>query len=477
LLYLDNKEEEMQGEIFIAFLVGAGIGAGVIWVVRRLLFERDYVALSRHEELKGELQHVQRELYTSVLQKDNAVTNGQELTDRLLEIEANYNKLQHSLGAAYRDIAVLEAEAKARQEKLDTQKTDLQEIRQKLETEFKLIAGAVLDNNARKFNEQQETNLKSMLDPLKEKITEFKNEIDVRYNTESQERASLRTEIKQVVALNHRLGKEAENLTNALRGNTKQQGDWGEAILERILEYVGLQKDIHFTVQESGRNEDGTVIRPDVLVKYPDNRVVVVDSKVSLVHYEQYCSATTEVEQLQFRGQLVRSVKNHIDGLAAKKYNNLPGTLDTVMIFVPVEAAFITASQGEPALWQYAYDKGIILLSPTILLGAMKLVYDYWKRDNVNRNAQEIARRAGSLYDKFVGFAGSMDDVGKHLEKAGSAYTTAYAQLKTGKGNLISQAEQMKQLHIKSSKQLPMPLVEEAMLEDSNGFEPEKNAG
>ncbi len=466
----------MEAGLFAVLVAGIVTGAIVIWVVRKLLFERDHVPSARLEELKLEMQQVQKELYISVTQKDTAIARQVELSAILKQQEERNNVIQHELQDAERLIAGLQAEARARQEKLETQKKDLEEIKQKLEAEFKVIAGAVLDTSAKKFNEQQETNLKVMLDPLKDKISEFRNEIDARYNDETKERASLRTEIKQVMEMNQRLGKEAENLTNALRGSTKQQGDWGEAILERILEYVGLQKDIHFTVQETGKNEDGTTIRPDVLVKYPDNRVVIVDSKVSLVHYEQYCSATTEVEQLQYRNQLVRSVKNHIDGLAGKKYNNLPGTLDTVMMFVPVEAAFITASQGDPALWQYAYDKGIILLSPTILLGAMKLVYDYWKRDNVNRNAQEIAKKAGSLYDKLVGFVNSMDEVGKYLDRANSSYTNAYAQLKTGKGNLISQAAYMQKLHIKSSRQLPLPLVEEALLEDDPAAATEETA-
>ncbi len=453
----------MVTNIFI-FIAGLSLGAALIWVIRKLVFEKDYVALSRHEELKATLQQAQT-TNTLLQQAQTNLKEAVHLSEgKALQQDAELQQLRKELY-----IAVTQKENA--QEKLDTQKKDLEEIKQKLETEFKVIAGTILDNNSKKFNEQQESNLKVMLDPLKEKITEFRNEIDSRYNNETKERASLRTEIKQVMEMNQRLSKEAENLTNALRGSTKQQGDWGEAILERILEYVGLQKEIHFTVQETGKNDDGTTIRPDVLVKYPDNRVVIIDSKVSLVHYEQYCSATTEEQQLQYRSLLVRSVKAHIDGLASKKYNDLPGTLDTVMMFVPVEAAFITASQGDPALWQYAYDKKIILLSPTILLGAMKLVYDYWKRDNVNRNAQEIAKRAGSLYDKLVGFVAGMDDIGRNLERANSSFTTAYAQLKTGKGNLITQAEKMKQLHISSGKQLPAELIREAQLEDEQEAE------
>lgn len=457
----------MEGNMLGMFVIGLIVGAAITWIVRRLLFEKGYVALSRYEELKGQLEAQQKENFILVTQKEAALIRQNELQLNIKQAEGKNDALQDALRNAEKHVAGLLADIKAKQEKLDTQKNDLEEIKSKLETEFKIIAGTVLDNNARKFNEQQEANLKLMLDPLKEKINSFKNEIDVRYNDETKERASLRTEIKQVMEMNQRLSREAENLTQALRGNTKQQGNWGEAILERILEYVGLQKGVHFTVQETGRNEDGTMIRPDVLVKYPDNRIVIVDSKVSLVHYEQYCSATTEAEQLQFRNQLVRSVKNHIDELSAKKYKDLPGTLDTVMMFVPIEAAFITASQGDPSLWQYAYDKGIILLSPTILLGAMKLINDYWKRDGINRNAQEIAKRAGSLYDKLVGFVGSMEDVGRQLSKANDAYNQAYGQLKAGRGNLISQAVSLQQLHIKSTKQLPQPLIEEATREDA----------
>ena len=265
------------------------------------------------------------------------------------------------------------------------------------------------------------------------------------------------------------------NLTNALKGNTKQQGDWGEVILESILDYVGLQKGMHYTVQETATNSDGNRIRPDVLVLYPNKSVLVIDSKVSLLHYEQYCSAGTLAEQEQYRTLLVKSIKTHIEGLSIKKYADLPGALDTVMMFIPIEPAFITAQQGDSKLWQYAYDKGIILLSPTLLLGAMKLVRDYWKRDEVNQNAQEIAKRAGALYEKLAGFVANMENVGSYLEKAKGAYDAAYGQLKSGRGNLISQATQLKQLGIAGKKELPKDLVADAMLEAGFIALPEEN--
>jgi DNA recombination protein RmuC len=484
----------------IAIIIGLVLGGIITWLYRKSLTEKNGISATEFETTKAALQTAQTELAVArernggaeielrqakdhidqlrtseqqalreldVLKtvKDNALARLLEVTTDSKELNTVYSKTRELLNTANNTIARLEEEVKSRDERLKTQKQDFEEIKGKLEKEFKVIAGSILDNSSQKFHEQQSNHLKTILDPLKENINSFKTEIISRYNDENKDRASLRTEIKQVVELNKVLSEEANNLTNALKGNTKQQGDWGEVILESILDYVGLQKGMHYTVQETATNSEGNRIRPDVLVLYPNKSVLVIDSKVSLLHYEQYCSAGTLAEQEQYRALLVKSIKTHIDGLSIKKYADLPGALDTVMMFIPIEPAFITAQQGDPKLWQYAYDKGIILLSPTLLLGAMKLVRDYWKRDEVNQNAQEIAKRAGALYEKLAGFVANMDNVGAYLEKAKGAYDAAYGQLKSGRGNLISQATQLKQLGIAGKKELPKDLVADAMLE------------
>jgi len=490
----------MESTLIIALVAGVLFGSIITWLYRKSSTEKNVVSTAEFETAKAALQATQTELAvarektatieTELVQakgvvnqlrtseqqalreldvmktvKENALVRVAEIAADNKGLNTEYAKTITLLNTANNTIARLEEEVKSRDERLLSQKQDFEEIKGKLEKEFKVIAGSILDNSSQKFHEQQSNHLKTILDPLKENINSFKTEIISRYNDENKDRASLRTEIKQVVELNKVLSEEANNLTNALKGNTKQQGDWGEVILESILDYVGLQKGMHYTVQETAINSDGNRIRPDLLVLYPNKSVLVVDSKVSLLHYEQYCSAGTLAEQEQYRALLVKSIKTHIDGLSIKKYADLPGALDTVMMFIPIEPAFITAQQGDPKLWQYAYDKGIILLSPTLLLGAMKLVRDYWKRDEVNQNAQEIAKRAGALYEKLAGFVANMDSVGSYLEKAKGAYDAAYGQLKSGRGNLISQATQLRQLGIETKKDLPKDLVADAMLE------------
>ena len=490
----------MEPTIIIALVAGLVLGSITAWLYKKSHTDKSGVSVAEFEATRAALQTAQtelavarerisgidtelkeakniidqiriseqqalRELDVMKTVKENALARVAELTSDSKELNIANSKTIELLNTANNTIARLEEEVKSKDGRLKTQKEDFDEIKGKLEKEFKVIAGSILDSSSQKFHEQQSNHLKTILDPLKENINSFKTEIISRYNDENKDRASLRTEIKQVVELNKVLSEEANNLTNALKGNTKQQGDWGEVILESILDYVGLQKGMHYTVQETATNSDGNRIRPDVLVLYPNKSVLVIDSKVSLLHYEQYCSAGTLAEQEQYRALLVKSIKTHIDGLSIKKYADLPGALDTVMMFIPIEPAFITAQQGDPKLWQYAYDKGIILLSPTLLLGAMKLVRDYWKRDEVNQNAQEIAKRAGALYEKLAGFVANMENVGSYLEKAKGAYDAAYGQLKSGRGNLISQATQLKQLGISGKKELPKDLVADAMLE------------
>lgn len=418
------------------------------------------------KELNTQLSDTQAARSSLLTENKGIQQNLAAAQTQITSLEAKLTESTSLLQDARQLIAKLKSEIEGKDKRLLEQKKDLEEIGTKLKNEFKLIAGDILNSSSKQLNEQQEANLKNILTPFKENINKFQQEISSRYNDETKERATLKAEIKQMMEMSSQLSKDADNLSNALRGNTKHQGDWGEAILERILDYVGLKKDIHYTTQETGTNDEGSRVRPDVLVKYPDDRVLVIDSKVSLVHYERYCNTNDEVEQKQHLQMLVSSFKGHIDSLKSKQYDNLPGALDSVMMFVPVEPAFITAQQADQSLWQYAYDRGIIMLSPTILLGAMKLVYDYWKRDEVTKNAQEIADRAGKMYDKFTAFVSDMESIGSYLQKAQLGWEKGYNKLTDGRANLISQATQMKKLGIKAKKELPETLVHTGLLED-----------
>jgi len=336
----------------------------------------------------------------------------------------------------------------------------------KLKKDFSLLANSILDEKTQKFNETQQKEMNILLEPLKTNLNEFKQQVEKTYKTESEERISLREQVKHMMTLNETLTKEAKSLTLALSGNIKKQGNWGERLLESILDYSGLQKNIQYFIQETEKDDEGGRIIPDVQVKYPDNRIIIIDSKVSLSHYDQLCREENPETQAILIKSMLHSMRKHIDGLSAKNYAHINNSLDTIIMFVPTEAAYITALQNDPGLQQYAYSKNIILISPANLLLAMKLIYDMWRRDDVNKNAEAIADKAGKLYDKLQSFIENFEKIGAQLEKAHETWTDARKQLNKGKGNVISQAEQMKRLKIKATKHLHVKLVEEALMED-----------
>jgi DNA recombination protein RmuC len=362
------------------------------------------------------------------------------------------------------DLHRMKAELKYKDEQLAHQKEELLQASLKMEKEFSLLAQKILDDKTASFHKQQEKSLADVLNPLKENIQQFKQEFEQRYNKESEERISLREHIRHITDTNKLLSEQANNLTNALRGQVKQQGNWGEMILESILEHAGLVKDQHYFVQQQVNDEAGNRLLPDVIVRYPDNRSIIIDSKVSLVHYEQYCSCTDAAQQGQYLNSLMQSLYRHIDNLGSKKYQDAVGALDFVLLFVPVEGAYITVMQADTSLWQYAYKKRVLLISPTNLIAAMKLVHDLWKKEYINVNAQEIAAKAVKIYEKLAAFAEDFEKIGSQLERATTSYHEAQKKLVTGKGNVIKQALDMKaQLnHNRPNRELPAGWIEQA---------------
>ncbi len=370
-----------------------------------------------------------------------------------------------------KQLAELTADKRGLAEKLETQKKEIEEMAKKFNTEFENIANKILDDKAQKFTKQNKDNLETILKPLGDNIDNFKKRVDEVYNMESKERFSLGKEVSKLVELNHKISEEANNLTNALKGSAKKQGDWGQVILENILEQSGLVKDREYFVQaylkdEDGnylKNEQGKKMQPDVIIAYPDNRKVIIDSKVSLTAYVKYCETDDSDEQQKALKAHLKSIQNHIDDLSGKTYQDFAPSLDFVMMFVPNEPAYLLALQNNPGLWQYAYDKRIILISPTNLIAALKLIVDLWKREHQNQNAQAIAERGAALYDKFVGLVDTLSKLGGHLEKSQDSYRTAFGQLKDGRGNLIGQAEKLRNLGLKTKKTLPSSLIAEAL--------------
>lgn len=443
----------------LLLLAGLAAGSIVTWIICKLLFEKNFVS-------KQALDDAEKQLNSTALEKG-------KMEERMLLLSGSERKANellqqatNQLETANKALSRLEAEKSSLLDKLETQKQDLEQIGQKFEKEFKLLAADILEEKTKSFNTIQETSLKTILDPLKNNIKEFKEEFENKLNNEAKEKGSLSQQIKQMMELNQNLSAQADNLTKALSNNVKQQGDWGEEILESILQYTGLQKDIQYFVQESSKNEDGDTIRPDVIVKYPDGRSLVIDSKVSLLHYTRFCAAQSQEEQELHRNQLLESFKKHIKGLDSRNYQSVTDALDLIMMFVPNEAAYITAMQADTSLWQNAYSRRVVVISPTNLIPAMKLVADMWQRDAINQNAIDIAEKAGKLYDKLVLFIDNFEKIGGQLDKAHETWHAAQKQLWKGKGNLVSQAEQMKSLQAKATKELPTSLKERALLED-----------
>jgi DNA recombination protein RmuC len=321
--------------------------------------------------------------------------------------------------------------------------------------QFEKIANQILEEKSGKFTETNKANMEAILKPLGENIEQFKKKVEETYDKESKQRFSLELRVKELVEQTNKVSSEANNLATALKGQAKKQGNWGEIILESILQKSGLVKDREYFLQQTIKDEDGNNLRPDVLVKLPDNRVIIIDSKVSLVSYDKFSSADTAEQQAIHLAEHLKSIYGHIDDLQGKKYDNLEASLDFTMMFVPIEPAYLVAIQGDQELWAYAYSKRILLISPTNLIACLKLMADLWKRELQSKNAMEIVKRGELLYEKFVSFVSTLEDVGKHIGKSQAAYEAALGQLNSGSGHLVGQALKLKNLGLKSGKEIP----------------------
>lgn len=360
----------------------------------------------------------------------------------------------------------LSAQNESLQQLLDNQKSEIVKIQEMAKSEFKNLANEILEEKSKRFTEANKENLDTLLKPLGENLETFKKRVNEVYDNEARERHSLNSTIKLMMEQTTKVSQEANNLATALKGQTKTQGNWGEMILERILEDSGLCKDREYFSQYNIKTETGENQRPDFVLKLPGNQIVIIDSKVSLNAYERMCSAETEEERKQNLNLHVAAIKKHIDTLALKRYDNLKEALDFTIMFIPVEPAFLTAVQYDQQLWNYAYHKHVILLSPTNLIAYLKLISDVWKRADQSQNAEEIARQAAALYDKFEGFVSDLLSIGKKMDGAKVDYENAMKKLASGNGNLVRSAEKLRQLGIKPKKNLPGALLERANVEE-----------
>ena len=354
---------------------------------------------------------------------------------------------------------------------LENQKAEIEKMQEVAKIEFQNLANKIFEEKSEKFTAINSDKLKLILDPFNEKIIELKNQVNETYDKESKERFSLADKVKELALLNQQISEDAKKLTRALKGESKTQGNWGEMILESILEKSGLVKGREYFLEHELRDEDnkalfsefsGKKMRPDAVIKYPDARNVIIDSKVSLTAFVELVDETdAEKHQVKIK-QHLDSIKNHIKQLSDKAYDDYDKSLDFVMMFIPSEAAYIAAMQADQNLWNYAYEKRILLLNPSNLITSLKLVADLWKREYQNKNATEIAERGAKLYDKFVGFLENLEKVGKNIDLAKNVYENAYKQLHTGNDNLIMQTQKLKNLGVKNKKEISQSLVDQA---------------
>ena len=403
--------------------------------------------------------------------------NGQrlkELSSALTEqTELNKNQ-QADINNTKQQLAQYAANNAALLDKLNTQKEDMLAMQKTAHLQFEKLAQQIFEEKSGKFTEANKNNIEALLKPLNENIDNFKKKVEETYDKESKQRFSLEKEVQNLIENTQKISQEANNLASALKGQAKKQGDWGETILERILELSGLEKNREYFIQENLKDEHGQNQRPDIIVRLPDDRNIIIDSKVSLNAYLRYSEADSKEQQDIFIASHLQAINQHIDQLSAKKYEELTSSLDFVIMFIPVEPAYILAVQADPDLWAYAYTRRILLISPTNLIAVLKIVADLWKREMQSKNAVEIATEGAKLYDKFIGFVATIEDVGKHLSRSQDAYLQAVSQLKDGRGNLISRVQKLKKLGVKSTKQLPTSmLTADIDDEDETGILPE----
>lgn len=360
------------------------------------------------------------------------------------------------------EIAQTRAELAAEKRMTEEKITQFNDSKKLLTDQFKTLAQEIFEEKSTRFATQNQQNLDLILKPLQDKITDFRLRVDEVHSLEVKERASLKEQIIQLSSLNEKMSNDANALTKALRGDSKTQGDWGELVLETILENCGLRKGHEFDVQDTQRNADGQIFYPDVVIHLPDNKHIVIDSKVSIAAYTRSVQTDDIAQQKLELTAHVNAVRAHMTGLATKNYQNLYGlgSIDFVLMFIPIEPAFLAAIKHQSLLFQEALSKNIVLVCPSTLHATMRTIAHVWRQEHQNRNALEIARLCGTMHDKFVGFVEDLENVGKNISHTQKSYDEAYKKLSTGNGNLVKAALRVKELGVKPNKSLPQTLIE-----------------
>jgi DNA recombination protein RmuC len=419
------------------------------------------------QPLTANLEEARRR--NSELQQANGALTAQlvrvgELTTELGAERRQHAELQQRHARLSAEFATVETRALEKERAANEKIAVLEQAETRLTREFENLANRIFDDKQQKFSESSRAGVEALLNPVREQLGEFRKKVEDIYDSENRDRASLRTEIGQLKHLNERISGDALNLTRALKGDAKVRGNWGEIQLERLLEDSGLVRGREYEIQASFKSEDGQRFQPDVVVHLPERKDVIIDSKVSLVAYEQYHATDDDTLRAQHVAQHIGSLRAHINGLAAKKYDELIGvnSLDLVILFVPIEPALLLALEHQPALYEEAYRKGILLVSPSTLMGTLQIIHNIWRYEHQNRNRQAIADQAGGLYDAFVTFADGLEVVGKALGRAKDEFEKAQRRLTTGRGNIVRRVEKLKVLGVKVKNPMPAALLDAA---------------
>lgn len=442
-------------------------------------------ALEEQKARSGQLeQSIEHWRQQSAALENRLAALASELTakqDRVAQLASESGQYQKRAETLSEELSQLKVELREQQVTLDKERRSaseklelLEKNRDALKQEFENLANRIFEQKSERFSQQSKTSLDSLLNPFRDQLQDFRKRVEDVYTTETRDRQALRSEIKSLQELNRQITEEAANLTRALKGDKKIQGNWGELILERVLERSGLRKGVEYETQGSYRDEDNQLLRPDVIVHLPDQRNLVIDSKVSLVAYQQWVTADQEEERAAALKQHVEAVRNHIRTLSEKDYSQLNGlhSPDFVLLFMPIEPAFVAAFQQDENLFAEAFERKIIVVTPTTLLATLRTIENIWRYERQSQNARRIADRAGAVYDKLRVFVEAMEKLGSQLHTAQGTYDNAMNTLTRGRGNLISQANRFVELGVRVKKELPKSIVDQAEVDSEDADEP-----
>lgn len=430
--------------VVIITIFAALLGMGLGFYIQKLKTKSiQSTLIEREQQLRSINEDLKKSVNTELNEKEQLRGENQTLKVIIAKKESDYNNLQI---------------------KTKEQQEEVEKLQEKFTKDFQLLANKILEEKSEKFTLQNKENIKTILDPLQQKIKDFEEKVDKSQKESYSMHSALKEQLQHLQSQNLKITKEAENLTKALKGDSKMQGNWGELVLERVLEKSGLEKDREYIVQQNFIREDGSRALPDVIINLPDNKKMVVDAKVSLTAYERYINAEEENEKETFLKEHLTSIKRHVDQLSEKKYEDLYEieSPDFVLMFIPIEPAFAIAVNQDNTLYNKAFEKNIVIVTPSTLLATLRTIDTMWNNEKQQRNAIEIARQAGALYDKFEGFIIDLTKVGKKMDEAKTEYKGAMNKLFEGRGNIITSIEKLKKMGAKAKKELPENILKRA---------------